>query len=328
MILLLTGDGDLSTDLVMDVLKYYDYPHYRINSYDLLDAGFCIDISDNRYTMAVNGQEIDLKTVGAVWFRKFGFFRKSQQYQSIFRTFGTDVADNISKEFSSVLGAVTGVLKDKTWLTLPEATNLNKIEVLIEASNCGINIPNSVVTTSKTVLQDNPDLYITKSIKDPWILRKSEAKSDIFTMFTTVVKQTDLPHIPSVFFPSLIQKKVEKEYEIRSFFLAGKFYSMAIFSQLDDQTEVDFRRYNWQVPNRTVPYTLPKELERKLKKLIKRFKLNCCSVDLIRNKEGNYFFLEINPTGQFGMVDFPCNYNLHHEVARTLIKMDHKSLAS
>jgi hypothetical protein len=39
--------------------------------------------------------------------------------------------------------------------------------------------------------------------------------------------------------------------------------------------------------------------------------LNCASLDLIKDVNSEYILLEINVTGQFGMVDFPCNYGLH-----------------
>lgn len=43
---------------------------------------------------------------------------------------------------------------------------------------------------------------------------------------------------------------------------------MAIFSQNDDQTKVDFRNYNINKPNRNVPFMLPNELESKIKLLM------------------------------------------------------------
>ncbi len=52
--------------------------------------------------------------------------------------------------------------------------------------------------------------------------------------------------------------------------------------------------------------------------------LNCGSLDFIVDINDKFYFLEVNPTGQFGMVDFPCNYNLHKIVAEQLIKMDSK----
>lgn len=97
---------------------------------------------------------------------------------------------------------------------------------------------------------------------------------------------------------------------------------MAIFSQKDKQTQLDFRRYNWDKPNRYIPYKLDTATKLNINKLMRKLNLNCGSIDMIKGKDGKLYFLEVNPTGQFGMVDFPCNYGLHKLVAEQLIKMD------
>lgn len=43
---------------------------------------------------------------------------------------------------------------------------------------------------------------------------------------------------------------------------------------------------------------------------------------MIKGTDNKLYFLEINPTGQFGMIDFPCNYGLHKIVAKKLINLD------
>ena len=83
---------------------------------------------------------------------------------------------------------------------------------------------------------------------------------------------------------------------------------MAIFSQADKQTSIDFRNYNYEKPTRRVPYKLPKKFEDKLREFMKLAYLNTGSIDIIRNEKNEYVFLEVNPVGQFGMVSKPCNY--------------------
>ena len=56
-------------------------------------------------------------------------------------------------------------------------------------------------------------------------------------------------------------------------------------------------------------------MEKKLTLLMKKMNLNCGSIDMIKSKEGEYVFLEINSVGQFGMVSRPCNYYLEEKVA-------------
>jgi D-alanine-D-alanine ligase-like ATP-grasp enzyme len=48
--------------------------------------------------------------------------------------------------------------------------------------------------------------------------------------------------------------------------------------------------------------------------------LDCGSIDLIYSTDEKYYFLEVNPVGQFGMVSYPCNYQLEKKIAIELIK--------
>jgi glutathione synthase/RimK-type ligase-like ATP-grasp enzyme len=126
--------------------------------------------------------------------------------------------------------------------------------------------------------------------------------------------------LPLNFFPSLFQQKIEKKYELRVFYLNNVFYSMAIFSQNDMKTKIDFRNYNYKTPNRNVPYKLPLEIESKLHLLMLQLELTTASIDLIVDLNENYVFLEVNPDGQFGMISYPCNYYLEKEIANQLTK--------
>lgn len=121
-------------------------------------------------------------------------------------------------------------------------------------------------------------------------------------------------------FPSLLQQNIDKKYELRIFYLNEKCYSMAIFSQNDEQTKVDFRNYNWDKPNRNVPYTLPNKIKNKLIIFMNSMGLKTGSIDLIVTPKDDYIFLEVNPVGQYGMVSIPCSYNLDYEIAKEITK--------
>ena len=49
-----------------------------------------------------------------------------------------------------------------------------------------------------------------------------------------------------------------------------------------------------------------------------KLNLNCGSLDLVLDNNGIYYYLEVNPVGQFGMVSFPCNYYLEKKIAEFL----------
>jgi hypothetical protein len=54
---------------------------------------------------------------------------------------------------------------------------------------------------------------------------------------------------------------------------------MAIFSQNDKKTKIDFRNYNAIKPNRTVPFKLPIRIEEKIVKFMKLVDMNWGSID-------------------------------------------------
>lgn len=186
------------------------------------------------------------------------------------------------------------------------------------AKEVGFDIPKSFIISHKSEL--NEGKLISKSVYETYYIKNDNG---FYTMFTERINKGNIKYLPTSFFPSFIQEEVFKAYELRIFYIKGEFYSMAIFSQINKQTELNFRKYDWVNPNRRVPYNLPKEIKDKIRLLCKKIGLNCCSIDMIVSKEnGKYYFLEINPTGEFGMVAQPCNYELYKKTAKTLIKMD------
>jgi ATP-GRASP peptide maturase of grasp-with-spasm system len=328
MILILSGDGDASTDVVVQYLLTSGYPHFRLNAYDLLRPDFNISLtSQGTTTLSCRGKNLPVNEVGVVWHRKFGFFRNSKFYEKAAGHMFHENLDNLSKEFSTLLGTTIGIFENKQWLTNPKYINLNKFQVLEYASRCGLNIPESHIIANKEHIKNLKEsgAIITKSIRDPWMLKDHDS---VYTMYTSEIDNPSIEDVPETFFPSLVQRKIEKEYELRVFCIQDKTYAMAIFSQNDKQTELDFRRYNDNKPNRAVPYKLPVDIEEQVLKLSRMLNLNCCSIDLIKGKNGIFYFLEVNPTGQFGMVEFPCNYPLHKIVAQTLMELDKKGIAN
>jgi len=191
--------------------------------------------------------------------------------------------------------------------------------ILIEAVKSGFSIPETFVVNRKESIDSGKGL-IFKSLKDPIEVTLKEQYWGM--MYTMRLIDQHFEKLPNNFMPSLLQAEIDKDYELRVFYICEKIFPMAIFSQSDKQTKLDFRNYNYNTPNRTVPCRLPEVENKQIVRFMKRIKLNCGSIDFIRGKNGKLYFLEVNPTGQFGMVDFPCNYGLHKVVAETLIKND------
>ncbi|MDE5430340.1 grasp-with-spasm system ATP-grasp peptide maturase [Elizabethkingia meningoseptica] len=187
---------------------------------------------------------------------------------------------------------------------------LNKLFVLEKAKETGLNIPPYFLAENTEEVELSKT--ITKTIAGNSVLENISEAADAI-MYTSLIEEKE----KNSFFINLFQEKIEKDFEIRSFYLNGKIWSIAILSQNDEQTRIDYRKYNSKIPNRNIAYKLPKEIEDKVDRLMKILDLNCGSIDFI--KSGNmFYFLEINPSGQFLGLSITCNYNLEKEIASYL----------
>jgi len=322
MILILTSSGDVHIDLIQEWLNYYNYKYIRLNSDDLLTKNIRISVNDK--DIYIDENKIGINDINVIWYRKVGWFKRSEQYAEIRKNVQNEIFQQLSSEFVSVLKAIFSCFKNKYWITNPNNININKFEVLTIANECGLTIPySSILSTKDSLIEllNNKKKLISKSIWEVFFLKEEDG---IYNMFTSRINSNEISKFPDTFFPSFIQEEIEKEYEIRIFYFLGKFYSMSIFSQSKKSTEIDFRNDDIYNPSRQIPIILPDEIKKKIHKLMRKLKLNNGSIDMIKSINGQYYFLEINPTGQFGMVGIPCNYPIFKDVAKSLIKIDKK----
>ncbi|MFV8328473.1 grasp-with-spasm system ATP-grasp peptide maturase [Flavobacterium sp. ZS1P14] len=317
MILILSKPGDRDTDLVIEWLNFFKTPVLRINDEELMQ-GITIFSYDSNFTensyFENSTQRVYLKDISVVWFRKFGYLR---DYEAVLDSV-RDLTLFLNDEFKDLRELILSLLKDKKWL-FKRSLKKSKLEVLNLAKNVGLQIPKTIITTErnklKFFLEENNYSIITKPIAEALHVKLANSSVGLSTIKVETVKKLN-----KNFSPSLFQEYIEKEIELRVFYIMGKCYSMAIFSQSNPQTKVDFRAYDWDFPNRFIPYQLPLEIETKIDLLMKKLELNTGSIDILKSsKNGTYYFLEVNPSGQFGMTSFPCNYPLHKTVAQNLI---------
>jgi len=232
------------------------------------------------------------------------------------------VEKHLDRELRALTTTMHYLFEHAEWLTSPAETEIAKLPILQIAAQAGLPVPATIVTNQKSAIQEFLDLYgrvITKCIGEVAVFPHAGRS---WGLYTAEITQADLDGIPETFFPTLVQERLEKTFEVRTFYLDGRFYSMAIFSQNDPRTQCDFRRYNLARPNRNVPYSLPLDIEEALRRFVALAGLTTGSFDLIRTPDGRHLFLEVNPGGQFGMVSYRCNLCLERRVAEYLIHAD------
>lgn len=326
MILILSQDSfEYSTNAIIDYLDALGGNYLRINGTDILEpSSLNVNVTNN--TAVLKGKKIDFDQIRIVFNRRW--WDSSQYFSSRINNGNFDsrivthYISTVTDEFYEISEFIFHHVSNCLWI--PKRKNVNKLIVLTTAQKVGLSVPRTSILSQK---KDLLDLYhtfkgqlITKAISD---FRNVDIEKDSYSYFTKKLSYAEIMALPESFFPSLFQEMIEKEYEIRVFYFLGDCYCIAIFSQADENTSVDFRHYNRYKPNRNIPYELPAEIKVKIVQLMDSLNLNTGSIDLIRSVTGEYIFLEVNPVGQFGMVAHPTNINLHKVVAQKLIEYDH-----
>ncbi len=137
---------------------------------------------------------------------------------------------------------------------------------------------------------------------------------------TKNVELNEIESFPEKFPLTLFQEQIDKILELRVFYLKGKMWTSAILSQQQENTLVDCRNYDIEKMNRVIPYTLPKDIEAKINSFMKIISMDTGSIDILVSNKNEYYFLEVNPGGQFTGYSEICNYNLEMKIAKHLIE--------
>lgn len=307
---------DQSTNGVIDWLHFYQQEFIRINPTDVVSQIHIDETLNCR--IKIGEQLLDLKTVTSFWYRRGNLNLLTSQIADETFLFSSEINRHLKSENLALGQFILRSLEQKNALGSYFNTDVNKFEILQKAEAIGLKIPDTMVTSSKKELLSflkKHQSIITKSNSE--VIFKTKENISIIS-YTKRINLNEANLLSETFSSSLFQSEVKKKYELRIFFLDDTFYPMAIFSQLDNQTSIDFRVYNKSIPNRTVPYLLPNNISDKLLQLMHECNYNTGSIDMIVTSDNEYVFLEVNPVGQFDMVSFPCNYNLQKRIADKL----------
>ncbi|MDR2836824.1 MAG: grasp-with-spasm system ATP-grasp peptide maturase [Bacteroidales bacterium] len=313
MILVFSILSDTSTSDVIDWLLYMGEDVYRINN--IFDFKLLLkEMKDVELTH--NFIYPDFNNIHSIWYRRRPANLECEINENI------QARNSINKFFQSeqdgLYTSLCVLLSDKKWVNSYNNSRPNKILQLQIANKVGLNTPVSKLIIDKETMINfakSKHKIIIKPIMDVLPIYEENIP---YTQYTKVLSIAEIKKLPISFFPCLVQEFIEKNLEIRTFFIEDKLFSMAICSTYDKQTSIDFRKYNNKHPNRNIPYLLPQPIEEKIILLMHELKLNSGSLDLILSEKGEYYFLEVNPVGQFGMVSGPCNYNLEKIIAQSL----------
>lgn len=315
MILIINNEVDFTTDLVCLWLNRTKKEYIRITSTKLITQIFSDTLKKLEITLIDHNTKIDLVNLNSIFYKNsdFGYNLSVESNQAI----DSNLSKFIDFEWVVLKEYLKFIINKNTFILGNIFYNtVNKLIVLNTAAQIGLKIPETrLVSTKKDVeiFRRQKTKIITKPISEVTLYSTEKGK---FLNYTRIVENNEF--IADKIAPTLLQEYIEKKYEIRTYFLNNKFWSIAIFSQSQSQTNTDYRNYNYDISNRSEPFLLPPPLKRKIKLLANKLQLNSGSVDFIYSTNHEFYFLEINPIGQFSNVSIGGNYNIEKYIANQL----------
>lgn len=320
--ILVISNEEHSTNQIIDYLLYrFKRKIIRISKRTIIEIN-SISIQNNKSQLffKLDNIQYSLNDFDFIFVRHGHFIFNFYNSNDLTKYFKDKFHNFLFEDNETLYEYIYQQLSEKSFLSI-DNQNINKLQTLLTAKNQGIKIPNTLITSNKnellTFFSQNNNNIITKGIQQSPFLYDND--NNYFSGLTKKINSEEIKKLPNKFKLSLFQKQINKIFEIRTFYLKGVFYSTAIFSQNDNKTKVDFRDYNHTNPNRCVPYQLPDKLEKKLTTLMHKIKLETGSMDILYNGK-DYYFLEVNPVGQFGWVETSCNYNISLVIANQINK--------
>lgn len=313
MLLIVCDSEDFTTLLVISRLKKMNVSLAVITDETKIER-ICVE-NYNTILNFSNGMQLNFKDIKAYWYRggALVFPNKKNENPQI-------IANHLYKENEKIIELLNHRLSNIPNLSADNSI-FNRLIVMDMAKDAGLKVPAFGVFSTK---QDVKRFFVkqkkivTKPISDGLVYTEEEVN---YMQYTSLMMEEDVENLTDEFVPGLFATYIEKKYELRIFYLDGICYAMSILSQLDKQTSIDMRKYNYQKPNRSLPYKMPTIIEKKIRVLMNMLSLNTGSIDMIVTPNDEFIFLEVNPIGQFGNVSISCNYMLEQKVADYLYKI-------
>lgn len=308
MILVISLDNDTMTDEICTWLSYQNKEFVRLSENQHINKVF-FNFKNNIFKISIGEIEYNLGDFKSVFYRNGGI-----HYSSITVEIDGNLADFYNSELKSIsefiyyFFKVNGASVFGNLLT----KEVNKLEVLLLAKSLGIKIPDTYILSELNALKQIgvSQTYVTKAVSE---MKPIIVENDLYLNYTFEVNLNNTVDKKESIIPSLIQEKIDCLYEVRVFFFEKQIWAIATFDFSDN---VDIRNIR-ENDKRYLPVVLPSQLKRKILKLAKSLDLKCGTVDLLKSDD-EYYFLEVNPLGQFHQVSYYGNYQIEKYIADLL----------
>ncbi len=317
-VLLLTHTDDHYTvDRVADALRKRGACPVRIDT-DLFPTTLRLVARLNEmaagHRILVDDLEVCGSDVRAVWNRKLRVPQLDDRLDPRFRA-------GCLRESQAAFDAFLDGLHAARWVNHLEDNRAasNKARQLRHAHAVGLRVPHTLITNDPEEVRafhaEQDGAIVTKMLT---ALSSSMGKAS-FSVRTSDVRREDLSNLESLrHCPMVFQERIPKDRELRVVFVAGEVFVGSIDASRSKDGQTDWRsatpgECSWHVDE------LPQATVERIQSLMAALDLVYGAIDLIRTPDGAYVFLEVNPSGEWGMLERDIGVPISDALAEALL---------
>ncbi len=297
MFLIVTNQRDITADYIVLELQRRRHVVFRLNVEELRDG--CVDFdpfSDEQFFIKIHKKEFNLKQIKAAYFRRPGALEAHNDIVSM------EMKDYVVAEWATFLRSMYITIGSR-WLNSPDAISIaeNKPLQLYAARILGFHVPPTVITNMRH--SANTLIARGSAVAKPLrhnLVHVNQQERAIFT--NKIDGLYNVPDDSVKYAPIIFQKEIKKKFDIRVTVVENNVFACAIHSQDKAETKTDWRRGSYpDLKHEAID--LPSDIVEKCRKLLQYFSIKFGAIDLILDKCGAYWFLEINPNGQWAWIE-------------------------
>jgi glutathione synthase/RimK-type ligase-like ATP-grasp enzyme len=208
-------------------------------------------------------------------------------------------------------------LNECFWINRRETDALcrNKPYQLHMAKEEGFKIPKGIISNNSNDVQKRISGFkqvVYKPLSYYIVPPDRILYSSIMTKDEVKQKSQNIEQAPCIF-----QEYIDKDFELRITIVGKKVFPIKIQSQQNHATKFDWRKDQINVDYEI--FDLPDKIEQKLLHLHQKFEVFFGAYDFIVDPQGEYYFLEVNPAGQWLWMEEALNLNISECIAEALI---------
>jgi hypothetical protein len=307
MLFILTSAEDATASFLVDILAQKHVKFLRLDS-DTLVSRSSLSYHPRQPALKVDGTWYEPSDVTHVW------YRRPQKLRSPALEGSPEGKYTLEEWAASIEGFFAHVPMPK-WMNHPASNALasHKLGQLSTACNLGLKIPDTLVTQDADALKHffshHNGCIIVKPMATGYVERPADSQDSL--IYTNRILQQHLANLSDLTScPTMFQQFINKQYDVRITVIDANLHAVALTAlDKDGEQRCDIRRDNM----RDVRYQqieLPQEVSTQIQRLVKKYELRFAAIDMVVDLGGDWYFLEINPNGQWAWMEICANIKL------------------